>query len=81
MESATAWCDGGPADGDLVTVPLDRTNLPPKFIRRTALALDEQTETAWWVGIRYGLAPFSRLPRAGEPWRYVHMPPTRLHGA
>lgn len=47
-------CDAGAAAGDLVTVPLDRTNLPPKFIRRPALALDEQTETAWWVGVRYG---------------------------
>ncbi|WP_088319495.1 hypothetical protein [Kineosporia sp. R_H_3] len=78
---AQAWCDGGPADGDVVDVELDRTNLPPRHIRRVVMALDEATETVWWVGVRYARAPFWRLPRPGEPWRYFHCPPTRATSA
>ena len=68
-------------DGELVEVAVDWTGLPPRYLRRPVLALDETAETAWWVHVRYARAPFWRLPRPGEPWRYFHCPPSRRDDA
>lgn len=80
MRTVTLWCDGGPADGDVVEIELEDRTVPPPFIARPVLALDETTETTWWVKVRYSLAPFWRVPGPGEPWRYFHCPPTRRAG-
>jgi hypothetical protein len=53
---ATAWCDGGPVDGPLVPVELDRWNLTPSFLALPVLAVDEENETAW----RYFRCPLVR---------------------
>lgn len=75
---ATAWCDGGPADGDRVDVDTDQFGLPPRYVRRAVMAFDEDAETVWWVGVRYTRAPFWKIPLPGEPWRFFHCPPTRI---
>lgn len=75
--TATAWCDGGPVDGETFAVELDEFGLPPRFVALPTLALDEQTETAWWVRVRYARAPLLGAIRPGQSWRYFHCPPRR----
>src|SRR3954467_13629196 len=75
---------GGPLDGQVVQVPLQKDGRRELVVGVPIPVLDEATERFWWDTGNYFFLPAANPPKRGQHWYYAYArtlpaypPPTR----